>query len=114
VQIVGSGQAGSVRVPAVTLLDLLKAEGFTRVDAVKLDVEGAEDLILEPFFRDAPVSLYPSLLIVEDERKQWQVDVPQLLEEKGYRLLLHTKSNFVYERGGDAPAVVKGRPANAA
>ena len=113
VQIVGSGGAGSVRVPAVTLLELLKAEGFTRIDAVKLDVEGAEDLILHPFFRDAPPSLYPALLIVEDERKQWQVDLPKLLEEKGYSLLMHTKSNFVYERPPGAPAA-KGRPASAA
>jgi hypothetical protein len=102
-----------VRVPAVTLLELLKAEGFTRIDAIKLDVEGAEDLILHPFFRDAPPSLYPALLIVEDERKQWQVDLPKLLEEKGYSLLMHTKSNFVYERPPGAPAA-KGRPASAA
>jgi FkbM family methyltransferase len=98
VQIVGSAYASSIRVSAVTLLDLVRAEGFQRVDAVKLDVEGAEDLILYPFFRDAPASLYPSLLIIEDERKQWQVDLPRVLEEKGYRLLQHTRSNLIYER----------------
>ena len=27
-------------------------EKFEGIDAIKLDVEGAEDLILEPFFRD--------------------------------------------------------------
>ena len=59
VKIVGSSQTDAIRVPAVTLLDLLSREGFTDVDAIKLDVEGAEDLILDPFFRDAPASLYP-------------------------------------------------------
>jgi hypothetical protein len=83
----------------VTLLDLLHQEGFTRVDAMKLDVEGAEDLILDPFFRDAPESLYPSFFIIEDGRGQWQSDLPELLEAKGYRLLVHTRLNLLYERG---------------
>ncbi len=105
VQIVGSAHASSVKVPAVTLLDLVKAEGFPRVDAVKLDVEGAEDLILYPYLRDAPPALYPSFLIIEDERKQWQVDLPRILEEKGYRLLQQTRSNLIYERAeAEAPS----------
>ena len=98
VKIVGSVQAGSVRVPAVTLVDLLRQERFSRVDAIKLDVEGAEDLILDPFFRDAPTSLYPSLLIIEDGRDQWQTDLPKLLEAKGYELIAQTRLNLVYER----------------
>jgi FkbM family methyltransferase len=99
VKIVGPSQAETVRVPAVTLLDLLREEGFTKVDAMKLDVEGAEDLILDPFFRDAPESLYPSFFIIEDGRGQWQSDLPRLLEGKGYRLLEHTRLNLLYERG---------------
>jgi FkbM family methyltransferase len=99
VKIVGPSQAETVRVPAVTLLDLLREEGFTKVDAMKLDVEGAEDLILDPFFRDAPETLYPSFVIIEDGRGQWQSDLPQLLEGKGYRLLVHTRLNLLYERG---------------
>lgn len=97
-KIVGSSQTDAIRVPAVTLLDLFTQEGFTHVDAVKLDVEGAEDLILDPFFRDAPASLYPSLFIIEDGRDRWQIDLPKLLESKGYRLILQTKMNLVFER----------------
>jgi FkbM family methyltransferase len=99
VKIVGPSQAETVRVHAVTLLELLREEGFTKVDAMKLDVEGAEDLILDPFFRDAPETLYPSFFIIEDGRGQWQSDLPQLLEGKGYRLLEHTRLNLLYERG---------------
>jgi FkbM family methyltransferase len=98
VKIVGSGQSEKVRVPAVPLLDLLRAENFAHVDAVKLDVEGAEDLILDPFFRDAPASLHPSLLVIEDGREQWQIDLPKLLERHGYRLILQTRLNLVFER----------------
>ena len=56
------------------------------MDAIKLDVEGAEDLILDPFFRDAPAALYPSLFLIEDGRDQWQIDLPKLLAENGYAL----------------------------
>ena len=59
---------------------------------------GAEDLILDPFFQDAPESLYPTFFIIEDGRGQWQVDLPGLLESKGYRLLVHTQLNLLYER----------------
>ena len=69
-----------------------------RIDAVKLDVEGAEDLILDPFFRDAPASLHPSLLIIPDVPERWQVDVSKLLEDKGYRQTLRTRMNLVFER----------------
>jgi FkbM family methyltransferase len=97
VKIVGSSQAPTVRVAAKTLLELLKDEGFSHVDAVKLDVEGAEDIILEPFLRDAPPDLRPRLLIIEDGSRQWQTDLPALLEATGYRLVVKTRLNFVYE-----------------
>ncbi|MDR1827045.1 MAG: FkbM family methyltransferase [Methylobacteriaceae bacterium] len=83
----------SIRVPSVTLLELLGQEAITRVDAMKLDVEGAEDLILVPFLRDAPRSLYPALIIMENG--QWQVNLENLLTEKGYRLFERTRMNMI-------------------
>ncbi len=97
-KIVNSSQTDTIRVPAVTLLDLMTREGFASVDAIKLDVEGAEDLVLEPFFRDAPQSLYPSLFIIPDVADRWQIDVLKLLESKGYRQILQTRMNLVFER----------------
>lgn len=96
-KIVNSSQTDAIRVPAVTLLDLLNREGLTHVDAIKLDVEGAEDLVLGPFFRDAPASLYPSVFIVANVLERWQVDVVGLLTGKGYRQILETKMNLVFE-----------------
>jgi FkbM family methyltransferase len=98
VKIVASSQAATLRVPATTLLDLVRNERLERLDAIKLDVEGAEDIILEPFFRDAPESLYPSLIIVEDGTRQWQTDVPKMLREKGYRAVARTRLNLIFER----------------
>jgi FkbM family methyltransferase len=98
-KIVNSSQTDAIRVPAVTLLDLLKREGLAQVDAIKLDVEGAEDLVLDPFFKDAPSGLYPSLFIIANVPDRWQTDVPKLLIGKGYRPILETKMNLVFERG---------------
>ncbi len=100
VKIVGTHKSAAIRVPAVTLLSLCRSEGIERIDAIKLDVEGAEDLILEPFLREAPESLRPALLIVEDGTEQWQLDLPALLERYGYRRIARTRLNLVFERVG--------------
>ncbi|KQO46050.1 FkbM family methyltransferase [Methylobacterium sp. Leaf85] len=98
-KIVGTNEGAQIRVPAVTLLGLAQGEGITRIDAIKLDVEGAEDLILEPFFREAPVSLHPRLLVIEDGTAQWQIDLVGLLEARGYRQIARTRLNLIFERG---------------
>lgn len=87
-----------VRVPARTLKGVVDAESYMRIDAMKLDVEGAEDLILEPFFRSAPESLWPKLLIMEHINARWTVDLPKLILDNGYREILRTRANVVYER----------------
>jgi len=103
VKIVGTNQGASIRVPAVTLLGLCRSEGITRIDAVKLDVEGAEDLILEPFLREAPPSLLPGLVLVEDGSDRWQIDLPALMARHGYRQIARTRLNLMFERVSPAP-----------
>ncbi|WP_375458388.1 FkbM family methyltransferase [uncultured Enterovirga sp.] len=106
VKIVAAEGAEPIRVPAKTLLDLVREEGFTRIDAIKLDVEGAEDIVLGPFLGEAPETLLPSLLIIEDGVRQWQIDLPALLRRHGYREIAKTRLNLVYERiaGASLPA----------
>ncbi len=98
VKIVAAGNADPIRVPAKTLLDLVRDERLRRIDAVKLDVEGAEDIILGPFFESAPESLFPALLVIENGVAQWQIDLPALLARHGYRQLARTRLNLVFER----------------
>ncbi len=95
----GDHGIGSIKVPAKKLVTLLGEEGFERIDAIKLDVEGAEDLILEIFFSDAPQKLWPKLLLIERGGTRWSIDVPQLLIKNGYKLIATTKNNQIYERG---------------
>ena len=98
-RIVNSSNAGqTIRVPARALTHLIAEERFTQVDAMKLDVEGAEDLILEAYFRDAPPKLWPKLLLVEDEPTRWAIDLHALIAGNGYRAVLRTRNNIAYER----------------
>jgi len=98
VRILRSSGGRAVKVPATTLLALMRSEGYERLDAIKLDVEGAEDLILEPFLRDAPQELWPSFVIIEDSRDRWQSDLASLLGRSGYTLVAQTRLNLVFER----------------
>ncbi|WP_298952428.1 FkbM family methyltransferase [uncultured Methylobacterium sp.] len=97
-KVVGTQENAAIRVPAVTLLDLVRGEGITRIDAMKLDVEGAEDLILDPFLREAAPALRPRLLVIEDGTDLWQTDLTALLTGYGYRRLARTRLNLIFER----------------
>jgi FkbM family methyltransferase len=84
-------------VACLPLLEALKRE-VSSVDALKIDVEGAEDRILAPFFRDAPESLWPSFLVIEDSRDSWRLDLFSFLGERGYIVVARTKQNVMMRR----------------
>jgi FkbM family methyltransferase len=89
---------GAVRVPCTTLLRLLQQQEITAIDALKIDVEGNEPDVLVPFFRDAPAELWPRLVLIEDSRVLWRVDLFALLAECGYRLTARSHQNVVLRR----------------
>ena len=91
-------RAAQLRVPAKSLLSVVREEGYERVDAIKLDIEGAEDLVLDPFFRDAPQALWPSLIIMEFTLLDGVAQLEQRLQGLGYREILRTGENVAYER----------------
>ena len=88
----------SIEVPTRTLPSLAKDEGLTRIDAIKVDVEGVEDRILLPFFSSAPSALWPKLLLMEDNRTAWTGDLPGVLQRSGYVTVLATGGNMVLRR----------------
>ena len=92
------GGRSALRVPAKTLATIVGEEGYDHIDAMKLDVEGAEDLILEPFFRTAPQTLWPKLIVMEHLHQRWTVDLPKLLEDNGYTVVQRTKNNAAWMR----------------
>jgi len=78
-------------VPCMSLRDLLSIERTERIDALKIDVEGSEEQILLPFFRDAPRSLWPRLVIIEG----WNSKVAAEMLSRRYGIVLRTKANVV-------------------
>ncbi len=88
----------SIEVPTRTLLSLLEEEQLTRIDAIKIDVEGVEDRILLPFFASAPPPLWPTLILMEDNRTAWTGDLPGVLQRSGYVTVLATDGNMVLRR----------------
>ena len=98
-RLVGTHGLGvAVKVRAKALRTILEEEGISRLDCLKLDVEGAEDLILEAFFRDASPALWPRLLIVEDAPGRWAINLPALIAAQGYTVVLKTRTNVIYQR----------------
>ena len=90
--------ANTFRVQCRPLLDVLVQEEVQSIDALKIDVEGAEDVVLAPFFRDAPKSLWPRLLIIEDTSNLWEVDLLSELSALGYSVVARTKLNVLLRR----------------
>jgi len=78
------------------LQDILAAQSIAHIDALKIDIEGAEDRALMPFFRTAPASLHPRLVIIENSIKDWQQDLPAAFAAAGYRLHKKTRMNLIY------------------
>lgn len=89
---------GLTRVPCRPLLSVLRDEGIDHIDALKIDVEGMEDRVLAPFFRDAPAALWPRMILIEDSRHEWRVDLFKVFAEKGYIVSTRSKQNVVLRR----------------
>jgi len=95
------GQAGdTIRVPCRPLEALLAEHGLERVDILKIDVEGAEELVLPPFLKSAPASRHPRTLIMEDSTGRWRGDLVGDLEALGYRVACRTRMNFILRKAG--------------
>lgn len=92
------GSRTSVRIRCRPLYDVLGWLGIERIDALKIDIEGAEDVALCPFLAQAGDSLLPRHLVVEDSRGLWARDLPGALAGRGYRLSFRTPLNVVYSR----------------
>ena len=80
----GRGEHKVVRLPMRKLLDLVREHGFERIDALKADIEGAEDLALIPFIEEAPPTLWPRLIILEPNEREWRRDCIAFLRQRGY------------------------------
>ena len=95
-EICGTSAMGSetARAPAKPLLDVVREAGLERIDAMKIDIEGMEEIVLRAFFERAPKVLYPGMIVLEARRGE---TTPALafLTEHGYTPVRRTKMNAI-------------------
>lgn len=83
---------GSIAIEIRTLSDIAAAENLERIDAIKVDVEGFEDRVLDPFLRDAPDALLPRLIVAEHSWSgSWETDWLARAGARGYREQARTR-----------------------
>ena len=93
----GGGQ-GTIDVAVRPLLDIITEAGLSRIDAMKVDIEGFEDQALMPFLMHAPATLWPRILILERSEKDWTQDLLGALSARDYQMHFQTKRNHVLVR----------------
>jgi hypothetical protein len=78
-----------------TLLAALLRHNVERIDALKIDIEGMEDRVLLPFFRDAPRSMWPKAILGEHLfTARWRDEALRL----GYAQCFRTRFNSALVR----------------
>jgi FkbM family methyltransferase len=92
--------SSAIKVPSLRLERILAEAGISKVDALKIDVEGFEDRVLTGFFRDAPQALWPRAVVIEHLSKQeWLSDCIADMLARGYLEAGKTRSNTFLLRG---------------
>ena len=89
-------EKGTIDVEMRTLLDVVADERLGRIDAIKVDVEGYEDRVLDPFLRDAPESLLPRMIVAEFSwNDSWESDWLVRAATRGYKEKTRTRNQNV-------------------
>ncbi|MBV9456299.1 MAG: FkbM family methyltransferase [Bradyrhizobium sp.] len=98
--VTGTATSEAIKVPALRLKRLLDDASVTKVDALKIDIEGFEDRALMPFFEEAPQTLWPRAAVIEHlSRDEWQRDCIADMLTRGYAEAGRTRSNTFLLRG---------------
>ena len=90
----------NIQVSCRTLMSVLAECDVARIDILKIDIEGAEDLALLPFLSAVGVPLLPRYLIIENSEHLWRSDLVAVIKQRGYAVAFRTRMNTVYHRTG--------------
>ena len=82
------------------LATVLEEKGIDRVDVLKIDIEGAEDLALCPYLEVVSTDCLPRVIIIENSDHLWKRDVREMLLNRGYREHFRSRSNTVFRFEG--------------
>jgi FkbM family methyltransferase len=94
-----AASARAIKVPSLRLTRILEEARVTQVDALKIDVEGFEDRVLMPFFKQAAPALWPRAVVIEHlSQKEWREDCIQDMVTRGFAITRKTPSNTFLAR----------------
>ena len=91
--IADSGEA----VKALPLFQLCREQSVTRIDALKLDIEGVDLAVLTQFFAEAPASLHPRMMILELDTDS-AAPLIELTQANDYLIITRTRMNVVVRK----------------
>lgn len=77
-----------------TLYGVCEEQGLSRIDAMKVDIEGHDERALGAFFDHAPKTLWPLLLILETGRDE-TTSLLELCTKHGYTITKRTGINSI-------------------
>ncbi len=69
-----------------------------KVDIIKIDVEGSEDKILHPYFSKLEKEYLPSLIIIENNAADWDINIIEWLQQTGYKKIGKTRGNVFLKK----------------
>ena len=93
-----SAQSGETETVVIdTLPRIARTLGITRIDAMKVDIEGHDLKALTTFFEDASVKLHPTLLILETGRDAVSPLI-ELCSANDYVVTERTKLNTILKK----------------
>lgn len=79
------------------LQDIVEDHGITKVDALKIDIEGHEDQALAPYLRTASEAMRPRRIVIEQIAPgQDYPGCKAEFDRLGYRLIERTRNNSLY------------------
>ena len=85
----------TVKIKVMTLKKVIEELKLTKIDVLKIDIEGMEDRVLFPFFEMCPKQFWPKLVIIEENKTWWEKDIYTWMLENGYHLSDNTRSNKI-------------------
>ncbi|MEM7302107.1 MAG: FkbM family methyltransferase [Pseudomonadota bacterium] len=86
------------QVKVLPLHQILASRAITRIDLLKIDIEGFEDQALMPFFEVAEPTLRPRRILLEMAHASlWQEPLSERLAELGYVVVFETAENQLFE-----------------
>lgn len=98
IRLVSDPDVPVLRVPSMTLLALASSEGLVQIDALKISIEGAEEIVLMPFFEAAPKSLWPVLIVIEATALADSPALREALSSRGYAEEATMRNHVVMRR----------------